>query len=262
MLDRQSGTRTTRLKKFKQCYEWAIAGEYEENSAKVRRHLLRAMTEHTFENHVYRSDPSQYDVERALLKSIGVFDYEENPVRVYHLKQIRRFLFSRFALCRACAVNRRLRKPPKNQLKDKESWLWLYKDIMLPRLGFSIGLGYGAVFGSSGLTWLDPLAWNHHSIALLAALLLLALGWFLILLNVRNQVGRIGAQWRRSLLAWGGCLIWMSAYMKLGNAYYNLMQWPRGFSWRTAWLASSIALLFGLLGQFFFGKTGSIAEPL
>jgi hypothetical protein len=58
----------------------------------------------------------------------------------------------------------------------------------------------------------------------------------------------------------------MGAFLVLGNWYYNLMRcemtaWSE-FSWCGAWMVGAIALLLGLLGQFFFGKAGSIAEPL
>lgn len=260
----ETAPKISRLQRFEQIHDWALHAAFRQNSKlseHVRKFLLRAMKPGSFEHHVYRSKPQKFVLEEALLNSIDVFDSVSDPVRVYHLKQLRRFLLSRFAFSGALLVNSRLRKRQVDG-GERESWLWLYKDTLLPRMGLSIALGFALLFGASALTYLAPLAHNHPTKTLCGTSLLLLLDWFLISLNVRDYSGRVRARWRRSIGVWMGCLGWLAFYVCLGRYYHHLLAWTHEFFWSTAGLMSSLALLFAILGQFLFGKSGSIAEPL
>src|SRR5207302_7292873 len=86
-----------RLSEFQKYHDLAVNASFgagtdvdRECRLQVRDFLIRAMKLRSWENHFYRANPHAYDIEKALFKSLDAFDNPENPVRVYHLKQVRR----------------------------------------------------------------------------------------------------------------------------------------------------------------------------
>src|SRR5258707_8376180 len=79
----------------------------------------------------------------------------DNPLPLYPLRLLRRFLFRRYAFGAASEVNRILGE----HHPGPGTRLWLWKDRCLPRVGLSLVIGFGAVLGAGHLTdWLAALA--------------------------------------------------------------------------------------------------------
>lgn len=223
----------------------------------VREFFVRAMTPGDWYYHMYRGlgdqEPGKYDVEAQISGQVEVFAHDENPLRVYHLKQIRRFLMRRYAFGCACGVNCRLRD-------EGESRLWLLKDYILPRVGLSLLIGWGAVLGAG-----DMASWLYYVARALfwpMVLLIHVTAWALVYLNVRDQIGKAHAI-RRTLGASLGCEAWLLAGVGVTQQLSRVVpQDALQYHWPTALLIGSVALLLAILGQFFFAKAGSLADPL
>jgi hypothetical protein len=198
---------------------------------------------------IYRSMP-----EKRLEDDVGRLlpAYSETDLLVeWHLNAVREWALRRYAFCLAAKVNDRLNRYVKGER------LWLAKDFALPRMGFAMMMGYGAMLGAGRtVDWLGEFGVVGFWIVL--GLCALAI-WGLVHVNVRSQIGRNRKTIPRT--AWVFAII--AGWVALGVSGIAVLSAKAG-TFRLGWavLSSAVAMLLGILGQFFFTGNKSMAEPL
>ena len=196
----------------------------------------------------YCGYPGRFNIERDIKKCLGAFT-EGGAADLHRLGEIRRFLYRRYAFCLAFKVEGQI-----------NNWvLWI--DRLLPRLGLSLILGFAGVLGASDLLgWLTSLNTRGTAVFALGCWLLTLTAIFL---NVRERVdGRCKSFARASWVCFLS-LLWTTAY--LAGAYWmgtyggiDMCQ----FTLTKAINVGSAAIVIAVLAQFFFSRSGSIADPL
>jgi hypothetical protein len=227
--------------------------------SKVRgffRHCLRERSNHWWS---YRYLASEFNIEQDLAEKLGAYlpVNKHDPytdVSVHDLKLLRRFAFQRYAFDLATEINKRL-------AERRESNWWLVKDRLLLRIPLALVVGYGVVLGAFR-DWLIALGTNvWFTVGL--SIPALGLAWFLIYCNVRDRIGGLPEVTGRACRVFGYCLCWSGVLLFAGWALAMLDDGLRkSFDWGVAICLGSSSLLVAIVVQFFFTKSGSIADPL
>lgn len=226
--------------------------------AKVRSFYISALEPRHHVGYLFRFLPQEFTLEADLKKVLDAFstideDYPESRSTA-DLKLLRRVAFQRYAFGFAWELNRLLRR-------RHVSWLWLHKDYLLPRIPLSLAIGYPIVL-TLPREWLWVLG-NHPAPATAVIVLCCFLAWFLIYNNVRDRIGAVCEAQVRAAKVFFGTLIWSAAFLEAGRKFAELDPGLRqSFHWPTALLISAVALVVAIVAQFFFTKSGSIADPL
>jgi hypothetical protein len=224
------------------------------NRAKVRDYLRDALDRGKNLEYAYTHLPHEFPLEcdlRTLLDAFASTDYQcARP----DLKLIRRVAFQRYAFELAGEVNDRLRQA------GEPRW-WLLKDFYLPRIPLALLIGYGVVLGSSGVAdWLWALRGSLLFIFILTAASLVVSG-FLIYVNVRERIGGVPAAVQRAGIVLAAAVLYGAAFIGAGRLI-SLLAPTLPFDWGNAALVTDAALAIAVIAQFFFAKSGSIADPL
>jgi len=221
--------------------------------AKIKREVLtQALKPDTPEYRIYRAY-ADLNLEDDLERHLGLF--EGHPLATDDLRKLRRGVMRRYAWGLGCQLTRKLKG-------ERRARLML--DFLLPRVGLALLVGYGALLGAGdAVKWLMAMSRNHWVFWPALALSSVCV-WLLVRLNVHRWLGREEGTRRRSLIAWAGCHVWAALGVLLVWALSQAAgtEVTAAFEWRHAILSGSVALLLAILGQFFFGGGGSMADPL
>jgi uncharacterized protein YjeT (DUF2065 family) len=233
----------------------------------VRSYYLEALSDGTNNyNYLYRHIRGEFDLDRELSEKLEAFqpcdDSDPYQCALPDLKLIRRKAFQRYSFRLAGQVNRRLL-----QMKQKKWWLW--KDYALPRIGLAMPVGYSLMLDVP-YAWIQAVSRDHPEHGcyfwvpwFVVVLLFAGLALFLIHTNVRDVIGDVDDAWDRTLRAFGIGLVWCGIYLIMGAAFSTLYEKDMGaFPWRFSILLTMAAFAFAVLIQFFFARSGSIADPL
>ena len=198
------------------------------------------------------SDLSRPEV--ATSASVPINESDPYQFAAADLKLIRRVAYRRYAFGLACEASRRLQG-----LGD--SRLWLAKDLTLLRIGLALPVGYAVMLDKpSEWIWVigrTPQLW----IASVLGCCLFT--WFLIYTNVRDQIGRTPSLTIRSIIAFLIGLAWCALYLMIGWVFAKVSPELRPeFELKSAILLSVSSYAITILVQFFFSRSGSIADPL
>jgi hypothetical protein len=218
----------------------------------VRAFFLEAMDDKTelyVHYHAYG-----WPIERDVMEKLGAFD-QDYDLAQHNLKLVRRFFLKRYSFCNVFKVDDLLRE-------RGVSFLWLAKDYVVPRVGLSLLVGFALTLGAGPL--LDALRVISQkpwlAVGAVAACLLLTGG--LIYLMVRDRLGgRDHAIGRRTAVILLLAVGWMVLEL-LGVYGLSKLAPLKSFSGSHAVVTGSVALVFAVLTQFFFGRSGSMAEPI
>jgi hypothetical protein len=226
--------------------------------ATVRGHIKDALDKRTNLQYAYQYLPRLFPLEcdiKCRLDAFAPVDADDPyQCAIPDLKLIRRAAFRRYAFELAAEINDRL------LLAGEPRW-WLLKDFFLPRLPLALLIGYGVVLGSSGVAdWLWALRGSLLFILLLTAASLLVSG-FLIYVNVRETIGGVPEAVPRAATVLRAAVIYCLAFMVAGRLV-ALLAPKLPFDWGNAVLVTDAALAIAVIAQFFFAKSGSIADPL
>lgn len=214
---------------------------------------------------------SDFSIEEDIMECVEAIENSPNPEGLHNslLRHVRRFLLTRYAFCDVQRVNKilALRLSRKGgHLRHYFSVGWLWKDLLLPRIALSLFIGYAILLGAGHVTdWLRLASSSGRSGWYIFSLLL-CLIVLLVYLSVRTRIGSVneGALVRRTLGISGGCLLWAGTAAGIQDLGQLMLFHCHVWSWPAELLAAEAALFVALLGQFFFGKSGSgsISEPL
>mgnify|MGYP000083941249 CR=1 FL=1 len=230
-----------------------------ESRAQVRAYLLEAVKSRSDLAYAYRFFATDFPLESDLLDRLGAFERVEGSEDLYQtavpdLKLIRRQAFQRYAFGLARETNRRLHTLG-------ESRIWLSKDLLLPRIGLAIPVGYGVVLGKPA-EWFWVLGRDAVSCLLLTIFFALS-AWFLIYCNVREAVGNSKEAVSRSIWAFLVGSVWCVGSLLIGWGFTKAVpSLASGFEWGSGILAAVSSYAVAVLVQFFFSRSGSIADPL
>ena len=224
----------------------------------VRDYVMEAIDEEKNLEYAYRLLPGQFPLEcdvKSLLEAFAPADKDDiYQCAIPDLKLIRRVAFQRYAFELAAEVNARLR------LAGEPRW-WLLKDFFLPRIPLALLIGYGVVLGSSGIAdWLWALRGSLPFTLFLTVVSLFVSG-FLIYVNVRESIGRVPAAVQRAGIVLAATVLYGAAFMGAGRLI-SLLAPALPFDWGNAVLVTDAALAIAVIAQFFFARSGSIADPL
>lgn len=221
----------------------------------VRIFVLKCIDPKDNYYHVYRASPKDYRIEDDLHACLPAFS--DSLLAPYQLKLLRRFAFQRYAFDLAKEINQKLREAGAN---SRWARFWLAKDHFLPRVPLSMLIGFALVLGAGHLTdWLGELAtgfWGFSGTVILG----LAATFFLVYLNVRDQLGNVSQVWARTGRVLAICLGWL--ILALGAIALVGTRIQAHFDYRHGIAIGIVALVLAILGQFFFAREGSIADPL
>jgi len=226
----------------------------------ARRFLLECLRVHS--NHWYCYRYLNLSIETDLKKKLDAFKpvdrFDLYKMDIHDLKLLRRVAFQRYAFDLANEIGIRLL----DQDKEKRvSRLWLDKDRALPRVPLALAVGYGVVLVAFK-DWLIALGANLWFTAVLS-IVALGLTWFLIYCNVRDRIGNVAEVRRRTSIVFRRCLIWSAGLLGTGRwlaTYHDGLK--NAFDWGVAISLGVSALFVAIVVQFFFTKSGSIADPL
>ena len=239
-----------------------LGGAMNANSrAWVREYFREALAIRSNLSYLYRHFPEKFELESDLELGLDAFapvdDADPYQCSAPDLKLIRRAAFQRYAFGLAAQVNKHLR------VHHKVSRLWLLKDFLLPRIPLALLIGYGAALGSSTVAdWLWALRGSLAFVLLLSAGSLFVSG-FLMYLDVREQLGDASSTVRRAATVLGIAVAYCLAFMSSGRLIAFLAPDPHPpFDWTNVVLIADCALAIAVAAQFFFSKSGSIADPL
>jgi len=211
---------------------------------------------HMYRAHSKDSDPR--DIEADLELGLWTMDHESNVLRWHHLKHVRRFFFRRYSFGKALRISWMLRRGP------QETFIWLFKDLLIVRAALALLLGYALVFGSgdtSKAIYLIAGRPDLRSTAYMSGAGCVIFLVFLVYLNARNQTGRAGGLLFRALGVSFGIAIWAAVYCWIARRVFEWIGWGF-FTWGTALLISAVAAPLSVLAQFFFGSERSLTDPL
>ncbi len=180
-----------------------------------------------------------------------------NALSEWHLKTIRRWAMRRYAFCLAGQIHERLDAVAENGLSIEER-CWLFKDFLLPRMGFALLLGYGVLLGAGqSVYWLGALCGGWYWAALVFCSCTIAA---LLHVNARHQLGRGPLVNGRTAAVCAICFTWI--WLGVAGIALGVDGTNGNFVLHWAALSSVVAMLLGILGQFFFTGNRSIADPL
>src|SRR5665213_2694248 len=152
--------------------------------SEVRSFFLECVPETSDHRYAYRY--LNLDLEGDLAKKLVAFSPVETGdlymLGVHHLRLLRRVAFQRYAFGLALDICGRLVKQEKEHRVRR--WLWVYKDVILPRVPLALMVGYGVVLGSFK-DWLVVLG-RESGFAAGLLISTLGLSWFLIYCNIRD----------------------------------------------------------------------------
>jgi hypothetical protein len=245
------------LAEFEQLRQAALLGD---PIAATREFVLKSVGQEGLHRHVYRAAPKKYPLEQDIKDCLSAFTPAgpDDAITLYHLKQLRRSAFRRYALCLAHTINKALIKAGMNSTWDR---IWLAKDYCFPRVFLSMLIGFALVLRAGHLSdWLgDMVQWHGGLSWILAGSGAAVLG--LVYLNVRDQLGNLPAKvWTRTLGVFVACVIWWAIILVLIVCLGTRLD--TAFSCRKAAAVDAVALVLAILGQFFFTRDGSIGDPL
>jgi hypothetical protein len=220
-----------------------------DNARKVQNHVNAAIEDEQIDR-IYRTEldiSMEEDIQRLLPAYTP-----DNLLLEWNLKALRRWAMRRYAFCLAGKINERLQRYVPGEK------IWRAKDFALPRMGFAMLLGYGALLGAGNtIHWLEQFKGLGYWILL--ALCGAAI-YGLVHVNVRNQIGRNRAANVRTAIV---CAI-VGGWILIGMGCIWAFSEPktRPFYPDVALLCSMAAMLLGIVGQFFFSGNKSMADPL
>ncbi len=219
-----------------------------ENRLKAREHAAKLIDGELYKQ-IYRTRPDLV-IEDDLTRLLPAYTQHDNPSVEWNLRTLRRWAMRRYAFCLAEKVNERL-----NRVVAGERF-WLMKDFALPRMAFAMLIGYGAMLGAGKtVEWLGNFSgWAYGVILTLSASAILGL----VHVNVRHQIGRDRATNSRTALVCAICCGWIW----IGVGAIAALSRSGTFDLSQSVLCSTVAMLLGIVGQFFFTGNTSIAEPL
>ena len=211
----------------------------------------------------YRFMPDVFDLEADVRLLFSAFQNEEREaeyplgMRLADLKLLRRVMFRRAAFGLASTISAELAK--KENRDRKESWLWLNKDFVLPRIPLSLVVGFAAALSGDLVKFFYAARGNGWYVVFhLAGSALLA--WFLVYNNLRDRIGRGPKTNKRTWWVFGIALGWTALYWFAGWLF--ALGFKLDFDVPTSVMIAANALLIAILTQFFFAKDGSISDPL
>lgn len=213
---------------------------------------------------------SDLPVEQDIMECLEAIEGGLSADRHYAtlLRHIRRFLLTRYAFSRVCQVNKKITAHISNKQPVRAflSRLWLWKDLLLPRIALSLFIGYAVLLGAGQTAdWLGVAASRARpGWSLCCFLLFLIVS--IVYLSVRTRVGGADARslFMRTVGVCLGCFLWALFAAVMQNVGQHVIFQGRARPWPAELLTAQAALFIALLSQFFFGKSGSgsISEPL
>ncbi len=237
----------------------------------VRTFLLRSIDEdgqlYLAYKHLSKDDAVKLEVkslEVDLEDCLDVFR-DGTLLKEHYWRKLRRFALKRYSFGLLWKIYRKWKPSPWTVV------LPFVLDVAMLRIPLAMLLAYGSLLGAGNLiSWISYFGKKDDTHLIGGAAICLASSAYLLYLNIHDKLGRIEntelkSVWR-TLPVLGISVLWCSAWNVAISRLGEQIKVPKtsidGAFDPGLILVTAVALVFAILGQFFFTGDRSIAEPL